>query len=225
MKRPDAFNANRLFLCVALAGALLVSAESRAGEPPDGKQDTSATADFARGDAASDPVLLPRRHVQAPDLRGVEEWINSAALTLAGLRGKVVVLHFFTFGCINCIHNQPAYKDWYERFSRQGAVVLGIHTPEGTGDRKLENIRKAIQDQAIAYPVAVDNNKENWNAWRNRTWPSVYLIDKEGYVRYWWYGELNWQGAHGEKICREKIAELLAEGDEVIRGATPQKGA
>ncbi|MGW8258453.1 MAG: redoxin domain-containing protein, partial [Thermoguttaceae bacterium] len=126
-------------------------------------------------------------------------------------RGKVVVLHFFTFGCINCIHNQPAYRDWHERFSGRSVVILGIHTPEGESDRKLENIRKAIEKQKIAYPVAVDNKKENWNAWANHIWPSVYLIDKEGYVRYWWYGELNWKGAEGEKLYREKIAELLAE--------------
>jgi methionine-R-sulfoxide reductase len=168
---------------------------------------------------------LPRRYVRAPEIRAVDEWINSAPLTLADLRGKVVALHFFTFGCINCVHNQPAYKDWHERFSGKGAVVLGIQTPEGDGERKLESIRKAIQDQGIAYPVAVDNAKENWNAWANHMWPSLYLIDKEGYVRWWWYGELNWQGAQGEKLYREKIAELLAEGNEPPRGATVQEGS
>ena len=168
---------------------------------------------------------LPRRYVRAPEVRGVDEWINSAPLTLADLRGKVVAFHFFTFGCINCVHNQPAYKDWHERFSRKGAVVLGIQTPEGEGDRKLESIRKAIRDQGIAYPVAVDNRKENWNAWANHMWPSVYLIDKEGYVRYWWYGELNWQGAQGEKLYREKITELLAEGIEPQVSATTPVGS
>jgi peroxiredoxin len=152
---------------------------------------------------------VARRYVRAPELRGVEAWINSEPLRLADLRGKVVVLHFFTFGCINCIHNQPAYKDWHERFSAKGVVVLGIHTPEGKDDRKLDNIRKAIQDQRIPYPVAVDNKKENWTAWANHSWPAVYIIDKEGYVRYWWYGELNWQGAGGERLYRKKIAELL----------------
>ena len=148
----------------------------------------------------------------APEIRGVDEWINSAPLTLADLRGKVVALHFFTFGCINCVHNQPAYKDWHERFSGKGAVVLGIQTPEGDGDRKLESIRKAIQDQGIAYPVAVDNAKENWNAWANHMWPSVYLIDKEGYVRWWWYGELNWQGAQGEKLYRREDRRIARGG-------------
>ncbi len=156
---------------------------------------------------------LPRRYVRAPEIRGVDEWVNSVPLTLSGLRGRVVALHFFTYGCINCIHNQPAYRDWHERFSSKGAVVLGIHTPEGESDRSVSRIRRALQDQDIRYAVAVDNEKENWTAWANHTWPAVYLIDKEGFVRYWWYGELNWQGAQGEKLYRDKIAELLAEGD------------
>ena len=163
---------------------------------------------------------VPQRFARAPEVRGVDDWINSAPLSLAELRGKVVALHFFTFGCINCIHNQPAYKDWHERFSAQDVVLFGIHTPEGESDRKLENIRKAIQEQGIKYPVAVDNQKDNWTAWANHTWPAVYLIDKEGYVRYWWYGELNWQGAQGEKLFRERIAELLAETNEPSRGVS-----
>jgi peroxiredoxin len=167
---------------------------------------------------------LPRRYVRAPEIRGVDEWINSAPLALADLRGKVVALHFFTFGCINCVHNQPAYKDWHERFPADRVLVLGVHTPEGEGDRKPEAIRKAIQDQGIAYPVAVDNKKENWTAWANHTWPSVYLIDKGGYVRYWWYGELNWKGARGEKLYREKIAELAAERSESRGGAAERSG-
>ncbi len=175
------------------------------------------------GGRAYDFSRLPRRYVRAPEIRGVEEWLNSGPLALADLRGKVVVLHFFTFGCSNCIHNQPAYKDWHNRFSHEGAVVLGIQTPEGEGDRKLDSIRKAIHDQGIEYPVAVDNKKENWDAWANHMWPAVYLIDKEGYVRYWWYGELNWQGAQGEQLYREKIAELLAE-DDVPGSVAPKDG-
>jgi methionine-R-sulfoxide reductase len=172
---------------------------------------------------AGDPydfARLPRRYARAPDLREVTEWINSAPRGLAELRGKVVALHFFTYGCINCIHNQPAYKNWHERFSGKDVVVLGIHTPEGEGERVLESVRKSLQDQGIKYPVAVDNQKANWTAWANNAWPAVYLVDKEGYVRYWWYGELNWDGAQGEKLFRERIAELLAETNEPARGAS-----
>ena len=152
--------------------------------------------------------------VNAPDFPQGADWINvSEPISIDDLRGKVVLLDFWTYGCINCIHNQPAYKDWHERFSSKGAVVLGIHTPEGEGDRKLESIRKALHDQGLAYAVAVDNKKENWTAWANHMWPSVYLIDKEGYVRYWWYGEMNWQGVEGEKWMRSRIQQLLAEPD------------
>jgi methionine-R-sulfoxide reductase len=161
-----------------------------------------------------------RCYARAPEIRGTDDWLNTAPLTLSKLRGKVVVFHFFTFGCINCVHNQPVYKDWQERFSRQGAVVIGIHTPETAGEQKLESVRDAIRQQGIAYPVAIDNKKENWTAWANTMWPSLYLIDKEGYVRYWWYGELNWQGAQGAKMFRERITELLAEGSEPGSDAT-----
>jgi peroxiredoxin/uncharacterized protein (DUF1778 family) len=168
---------------------------------------------------------IPRRYARAPEIRGVDDWINTAPLTLAKLRGKVVVVHFFTFGCINCIHNQPAYKDWHDRFSRQGVVVLGIHTPETAGEKNLQNVRDELRKQGIKYPVAVDNKKENWTAWANNMWPSVYLIDKEGYVRYWWYGELNWQGAGGEKLFRTRIAELLAEESGLKRDASAKHGS
>ncbi|MCC6126361.1 MAG: redoxin domain-containing protein [Pirellulales bacterium] len=167
---------------------------------------------------------LPRRFARAPEIRGVEDWINSAPLSLAELRGKVVALHFFTFSCINCVHNQPAYKDWYGRFSGQDVVVLGIQTPEGDGDRIVDNIRKALQQQEIKYPVAIDNRKENWTTWANNMWPAVYLIDKQGYVRYWWYGELNWQGAQGEKLFCKRISDLLAETDEPSRRVDGGKG-
>jgi peroxiredoxin len=168
---------------------------------------------------------IPRRYARAPEIRGVDDWVNTAPLTLAKLRGKVVVVHFFTFGCINCIHNQPACKDWHNRFSHQYVVVVGVHTPETAGEKNLENVRNSLRQQGIEYPVAVDNKKENWTAWANNMWPSVYLIDKEGYVRYWWYGELNWQGAGGEKLFRTRIAELLAEGSEPRGDASVKHGS
>jgi peroxiredoxin len=89
--------------------------------------------------------------------------------------------------------------------------VLGIHTPESAGERNVDNIRRKMTENGIEFPIAVDNDKANWNAWANNMWPSTYLIDKKGYVRYWWYGELNWKGTEGEKMFREKIEELLAE--------------
>lgn len=149
----------------------------------------------------------------APELRDVEMWIHSAPLTLAQLRGEVVVVHFYTFGCINCIHNLPHYNDWHAQFPADRFKVIGIHRPETPGERAVEDVRRKAVEAGIAYPIAVDNSSANWDAWANRVWPSVYLIDKRGFVRYWWYGEMNWQGVEGEKWMRSRIRQLLAEPD------------
>jgi hypothetical protein len=90
-------------------------------------------------------------------------------------------------------------------------TIIGVHTPETEGEKVLENIRRKAKDSGLNFPIAVDSQLKNWNAWSNTIWPAVYLIDKKGNVRYWWYGELNWEGAEGEKFMREKIVELLAE--------------
>ncbi len=147
----------------------------------------------------------------APELREVDGWINTESLTLRELRGKVVVVHFWAFGCINCIRNLPHYQAWYERFPPQQVTIVGIHTPETESERSLDNLRRKVEEYKISYPVAFDAKSENWKAWANSMWPSVYLIDKQGHVRQWWYGELNWQGANGEESMRGKIQELIDE--------------
>lgn len=147
----------------------------------------------------------------APELRGVEAWINSDPLTLEDQRGKVVALHFWAYGCINCVRNLPHYQGWHESFPESDLTIIGIHTPETEPEKQVENLKKNIAERGIKYPVAFDAKSENWKAWGNHMWPSVYLIDKRGQVRYWWYGELNWQGATGEEFMRKKIAQLLAE--------------
>ena len=152
-----------------------------------------------------------RVHCVAPELRGVSSWINTTPLNLSDLHGKVVVVHFWAFGCINCVHNQPHYQAWFERFPESKLTIIGIHTPETDRERNVDNLRGNIAERSIAYPVAVDNDAANWKAWGNNVWPSVYLIDKQGRIRAWWYGELNWQGARGEEALRKQIQELLAE--------------
>lgn len=147
----------------------------------------------------------------APELKEVEAWIESEPLTMAGLRGKVVAFHFWAFGCINCVHNLPHYNDWHKRLGSRGLVVLGMHTPETKAEHDVTALKDKIKQFAIRYPVAVDHDNQNWTAWANSMWPSVYLVDKRGRVRYWWYGELNWQGAGGEKFMRQQIDELLSE--------------
>jgi len=148
---------------------------------------------------------------KAPELKDVDAWIGSEPMTMAGLRGKVVAFHFWAFGCINCVRNLPHYNDWQKRFASRGLIVLGMHTPETKAEHDVAALKDKIEQFAIHYPVAVDRENQNWKAWANSMWPSVYLVDKRGRVRYWWYGELNWQGAGGEKHMRQRIDELLTE--------------
>lgn len=157
---------------------------------------------------------VPQVACKAPELEGVTAWINSSSVTLAQLRGKVVVVHYYAFGCINCIRNLPHYNEWFERFGRDDVAIVGIHRPETEAERDVEAVRRKIAEAGIRYPVAVDNESRNWDAWGNRIWPSVYLIDRRGFVRYWWYGELNWQDARGEPWMRDRISQLLAESRE-----------
>ena len=147
----------------------------------------------------------------APEMQNVSAWINAQPMTMEQLRGKVVVVHFWAFGCINCIRNLPHYDSWHEKFAKSGLTIVGIHTPETESERALENLKRQVVERKIEYPVAFDASAQNWKAWANDVWPSVYLIDKQGRVRNWWYGELNWKGATGEEFFRKRIEELLNE--------------
>lgn len=148
---------------------------------------------------------------RAPELRGEQTWINSQPLTLAGLRGRVVVVHFWTFGCGNCIRNYPAYRNWQKKYAPRGVTIIGIHTPETPGERSVEKVRAKARENELEFPILVDNQRKNWEAWSNNVWPAVYLVDRQGHIRYWWYGELNWQGTTGEEQMTTRIEELLAE--------------
>ena len=158
-----------------------------------------------------DVAKLGRPAMKAPELIDTSEWINSSPLRLADQHGKVVVIHFYAFGCINCIHNYPAYREWQEKFKDRDVVLIGIHTPETSKERDMTRVRRKAEEEKLTFPILIDGTNENWNAWGNSMWPSVYLIDKRGYLRHFWPGELNWQGAEGEKLMREQIELLLAE--------------
>ena len=147
----------------------------------------------------------------APEFADIDAWINSQPLTMESLRGRVVVVHFFAFGCINCIHNYPWYREWHDAYAGQDVTIIGIHTPETQAETDNEQLELSLAKHELKFPVAVDKEKKMWTAWYNGIWPSVYLIDRQGRVRYWWYGELDWQGAGNQKIVRQQIELLLAE--------------
>ena len=125
----------------------------------------------------------------------------------------MVVVHFYAFGCINCIRNYPTYLDWHEKYRGKNVVILGIHTPETTAEEDSSAVKTKAEGAAFEFPVLIDNKKANWNAWGNSMWPSVYLVDKRGYLRYFWPGELMWQGSTGDEWMAARIEDLLAEPD------------
>ena len=160
---------------------------------------------------SSGQFLKPGKTAPAPEFTSVTGWINSEPLTMSKLRGKVVLVHFWTHGCYNCVNNYKHYKAWQERYSGKDVVIVGIHTPESPGERKLDQIKEQAAKNGLKFPIAVDNDSSNWKAWNNRYWPTVYVVDRRGRVRYGWEGELNYKGAAGEETVRKYIDKLLTE--------------
>lgn len=121
---------------------------------------------------------------KAPELTGIAAWINSSPLTMESLRGKVVLVDFWTYSCINCIRTQPYLNTWHEKYERDGLVIIGVHAPEFAFEKIENNVREASQKAGIKYPIALDNDFKTWNAYANRYWPAKYLIDKDGNIVY-----------------------------------------
>lgn len=156
------------------------------------------------------PVVKPVSS-SLPDLGPAPEltnsiWLNTPApLRLENLRGKVVIIEMWTFGCINCRNVIPSLISWHEKYSPQGLVIIGNHYPEFEYESVLDNLSRAVKDLKIPYPVTEDNNGTTWTAYGTRYWPSLYLIDKKGHIRYTHFGE----GRYGE--TEAAIQALLAE--------------
>jgi len=140
-----------------------------------------------------------------PSLDGAVQWLNSAPLTSEALRGKVVLVDFWTYDCINCQHTLPYVNQWAKRYADQGLVVIGVHTPEYPYERIPANVAKAVARNDIHYPVALDNQYRIWNAFANQYWPAHYFIDAKGHVRYQHVGEGDYQGQ--EAIIRQLLKE------------------
>jgi cytochrome c biogenesis protein CcdA/thiol-disulfide isomerase/thioredoxin len=154
-------------------------------------------------------VVLPDEG-SMPEFPSGREWINSAPLTAAALRGKVVLVNFWTFDCINCLRALPYVKALHARYKDQGLVVIGVHTPELARERVPANVRKAVTRLGISHPVVIDGDYAIWQAWRNQYWPAVYLVDATGRVRFHHFGEGQYE--EQEVAVRALLAEAKARG-------------
>ena len=126
---------------------------------------------------------------KAPEILGISGWINSETLTLENFKGKVVLVDFWTYSCINCIRTLPYVEGWYKKYKDNGFVLLGIHAPEFNFEKEKKNVESAVKKYGLTYPVALDNDHKTWNAFSNRYWPAHYLIDVDGNIRYQHFGE------------------------------------
>ncbi|TBZ20468.1 cytochrome c biogenesis protein DipZ [Rhizobium leguminosarum] len=151
----------------------------------------------------------------APSLDGAVEWLNSEPLTTEQLRGKVVLVDFWTYSCINCIRTIPYVRAWAEKYAAQGLVVIGVHAPEFAFEKKIDNVKKAIGDFQIGYPVAIDNDYGIWRAFENSYWPAAYLIDAKGQIRYHHFGEGNYNRTE------KAIQDLLREAGSQTTASAP----
>jgi len=149
------------------------------------------------------PGAAAEQPKNAPEFVGIDRWFNSQPLTMAGLRGKVVLVEFWTYECINCVHVLPHIKEWDERYRDQGLTIVGVHTPELDEEYDAANLRAAIARAGIRYPVAQDNGYRTWNAYGNSFWPALYLVDRNGRVVYRHVGEGDYDATDA------RIRELL----------------
>ena len=144
-----------------------------------------------------------------PPLDGAVTWLNSPPLTADALRGKVVVIDFWTYSCVNCLRTLPYVRAWYDKYKDQGLVVIGVHAPEFAFEKDIDNVRRAVKDLGVDYPVAIDNDYAIWRAFDNQYWPAHYFIDAEGRIRYHHFGEGDY--AESEAVIQQLLAEAGAK--------------
>ena len=213
---------------VTTGGAPVAAAAPTSSNPtaaPQPQVTTAVAPAAAAAPASSNPTAVAPTPAQAPvktartdddplapELRGTGAWINSEPFALESQRGKVVLIDFWTYTCINCIRTLPYLRSWHDKYAEEGLVILGVHTPEFEFEKVLANVQDAVDQFEIEYAVVQDNDFGTWRAYRNRFWPAKYLIDKDGYIRYTHFGE----GAYEETDA--KIRELLAETGSNLSG-------
>jgi thiol-disulfide isomerase/thioredoxin len=142
---------------------------------------------------------------ELPSLGGATEWLNSPALTAAGLRGKVVLIDVWTYTCINWIRTLPYVRAWAEKYKNQGLLVIGVHAPEFEFEKNVDNVRRAAKDMKVNYPIAIDSNYAIWRALKNEYWPALYFVDAQGRIRHHHFGEGEYE--QSEMVIQQLLAE------------------
>lgn len=205
-----------ILLVIAAISFIELSKPKRQGK-------TGNAADAA--DASATKMSVPekeRKYQKAPEFAGIESWINSEPLKMSGLRGKVVLVDFWTYTCINCIRTLPYIKAWDEKYRSQGLVIIGVHTPEFAFEKDRNNVIAAAEKYGLKYPIAQDNDYATWNAYSNRYWPHKFLIDADGYIRYDHIGEGNYEET--EKVIQELLKEANASMKINTSVSNPEAG-
>ncbi|MBI3581651.1 MAG: cytochrome c biogenesis protein DipZ [Nitrospinae bacterium] len=180
--------------------------------------------------AAKKPVEAASDSPEMPPLTGATQWLNSPPLTFETLRGRVVLVDFWTYSCINCLRTLPYIKAWDEKYRPLGLVVIGVHTPEFAFEKDRRNVEKAVKELGVTYPVAMDNDYAVWNAYHNKYWPADYLIDAKGRIRHRHFGEGAYQETERmiQALLKEANRDAAAVGDEFVKaegsGATASAG-
>ncbi len=174
-----------------------------------------AAVSDVRADGAMLAVQEPVRRLNLPSegamppIAGAVEWLNSPPLTAEALRGKVVLVDFWTFGCINCRNALPYVREWHRKYKDQGLVVIGVHTPEFAFEKNIANVRRALGELDVPFPVAVDNQYAIWRAFRNNYWPAHYFVDARGQIRFHHFGEGEYEKS--EQVIRQLLDEARKE--------------
>ena len=163
-----------------------------------------AGAQFAASGVADAAALLPVEGT-LPSFGGAVEWLNTRPLTASALRGKVVVTEFWTYTCINWRRTLPYVRAWADKYKDQGLVVIGVHTPEFGFEKELPNVRHAVKQIGITFPVAIDSNYAIWNAFANEYWPALYFVDAQGRIRHHQFGEGGYE--ESERVVQQLLAQ------------------
>jgi thiol-disulfide isomerase/thioredoxin len=189
--------ANKLLLAVLLVGAIGAASDTETGGM--GQQMTPAA------------VRLPIEG-EMPSLDGATTWLNSPPLSAAGQRGKVVLVQFWTYTCINWLRTLPYVRAWAEKYKDEGLVVIGVSTPEFEFEHTIENVRRSVKDMGMTYPIAIDNDYTIWRAFDNNYWPALYFVDAKGHIRHHHFGEGDYEKS--ERVIQQLLAEAGRGGSD-----------